>query len=151
MLCVICPVVVSLCLFGRLGFHYVDHILINSILYCVTIGPGCGALLARDIVNRTIQVSGSFNSSFDESHALLNSSNAWCSATLNTLQYLIIHLGKKSNASRSDKNYFSSCIRALICTAGVLVSNCDRTTYHALLIHTRKEWSNVFVLDMSVS
>lgn len=62
-------------------------------------GPGCGALLTDRIVNKTISVLGSFNSSFDESHALLNNSNAWCSYDLDRLQYLRIDLDKPADIS----------------------------------------------------
>ena len=58
-------------------------------------GPGCGALLTQDIVNETFIVTGSFNSSFDETHALLNSSNGWCSRSLDPNQHLLVELGKK--------------------------------------------------------
>ena len=64
--------------------------------FCSTVkGPGCGALLTDGIVGNTIQVTTSFNASFNENHALLNSSNAWCSSILNSGQYLLVSLGEK--------------------------------------------------------
>ena len=68
---------------------------LHSIQYCcfLSTGPGCGALLTRDIVNRTIQTTTAFNSSVDENYAILNSSSAWCSSDLDTFQYLTINIG----------------------------------------------------------
>ena len=68
---------------------------LDSIQHCcfLSTGPGCGALLTRDIVNRTIQTTTAFNSSVDENYAILNSSSAWCSSDLDTFQYLTINIG----------------------------------------------------------
>ena len=68
---------------------------LHSIQYCcfLSTGPGCGALLTRDIVNRTIQTTTAFNSSVDENYAILNSSSAWCSSDLDTFQYLTVNIG----------------------------------------------------------
>lgn len=65
-------------------------------------GPGCGALLTQDIVSKTIIVTGSLNSSFDETHALLNSSNGWCSSALDPNQYLVVELGKVATITGFD-------------------------------------------------
>ncbi|CAH3047177.1 unnamed protein product, partial [Porites lobata] len=65
-------------------------------------GPGCGALLTRDIVNRTIQTTTAFNSSVDEKYAILNSSSAWCSSDLDTFQYLRINIGKQAHLTGLD-------------------------------------------------
>ncbi|XP_015771411.1 PREDICTED: coadhesin-like isoform X2 [Acropora digitifera] len=65
-------------------------------------GPGCGALLTQDIVSYTIIVTGSLNSSFDETHALLNSSNGWCSSALDPNQYLVVELGKVATITGFD-------------------------------------------------
>ncbi|CAH3170414.1 unnamed protein product, partial [Porites evermanni] len=65
-------------------------------------GPGCGALLTRDIVNRTIQTTTAFNSSVDENYAILNSSSAWCSSDLDTYQYLRINIGKQAHLTGLD-------------------------------------------------
>ena len=73
---------------------------LDSIQYrCfLSTGPGCGALLTRDIVNRTIQTTTAFNSSVDENYAILNSSSAWCSSDLDTFQYLRINIGRSNRA-----------------------------------------------------
>ena len=73
-----------------------------------TVGPGCGALLTDSVVGSVIRVTTSLNTSFDEDHAVLNSSNAWCSAAsqLNTAQYLAVFLGEK---------YFSLKLRVRTC------------------------------------
>ncbi|XP_067024997.1 semaphorin-5A-like isoform X1 [Acropora muricata] len=65
-------------------------------------GPGCGALLTQDIVSKTIIVTGSLNSSFDETHALLNSSNGWCSSIRDPNQYLVVELGKVATITGFD-------------------------------------------------
>ena len=69
-------------------------------------GPGCGALLTRDIVNRTIQTTTAFNSSVDENYAILNSSSAWCSSVLDTFQYLRINIGRSDLAQPACVNIF---------------------------------------------
>ena len=48
-------------------------------------------------------VDTSLNASFDEDHAVLNSSNAWCSLNLDTFQYLAVILGE--NTSFLSKKY----------------------------------------------
>ena len=81
---------------------------LDSIQYrCfLSTGPGCGALLTRDIVNRTIQTTTAFNSSVDENYAILNSSSAWCSNVLDTFQYLRINIGKSNLAQPACFNIF---------------------------------------------
>ena len=81
---------------------------LDSIQYrCfLSTGPGCGALLTRDIVNRTIQTTTAFNSSVDENYAILNSSSAWCSSVLDTFQYLRINIGKSNLAQPACFNIF---------------------------------------------
>ncbi|XP_078343677.1 uncharacterized protein LOC144629318 isoform X2 [Oculina patagonica] len=75
-------------------------------------GPGCGALLTDAIVGSTIEVTTSHNASFNEDHALLNSSNAWCSSILDPQQYLKVSLDKPANLSgfelqgRSSSNQY---------------------------------------------
>jgi len=75
-------------------------------------GPGCGALLTDGIVNRTIEVSGAYNSTVDKSHVLLNSSNAWCSGVLDGFQYVNIRFEKPATISgfeiqgRSSSNLY---------------------------------------------
>lgn len=68
------------------------------ILGSTTKGPGCGALLTDSVVGSEIRVTSSLNSSFDEDHAVLNSSNAWCSNALNTAQYLAVILGENTRS-----------------------------------------------------
>ena len=81
---------------------------LDSIQPCCSLstGPGCGALLTRDIVNRTIQTTTAFNSSVDENYAILNSSSAWCSSVLDTFQYLRINIGKSNLAQPACVNIF---------------------------------------------
>ena len=81
---------------------------LHSIQYCCFLltGPGCGALLTRDIVNRTIQTKTAFNSSVDENYAILNSSSAWCSSVLDTDQYLNINIGTSNLAQPACVNIF---------------------------------------------
>ncbi|XP_068760305.1 uncharacterized protein [Montipora capricornis] len=67
-----------------------------------TKGPGCGALLTGNIVDKTVVVKGSVNSSFDGKRAFLNSSNGWCSADVDPNQYLIIKLAKPATITRLD-------------------------------------------------
>lgn len=62
-------------------------------------GTGCGALLTDAIVGSTISVTSSHNASFDEDHAVLNSSNAWCSSNLDTFQHLAVILDQPANIS----------------------------------------------------
>ena len=59
-------------------------------------GTGCGALLTDAIVRSTISVTSSHNASFDEDHAVLNSSNAWCSSSLDTFQHLAVIFGENA-------------------------------------------------------
>lgn len=81
---------------------------LDSIQHCcfLSTGPGCGALLTRDIVNRTIQTTTAFNSSVDENYAILNSSSAWCSSDLDTYQYLRINIGTSNLAQPACVNIF---------------------------------------------
>ena len=81
---------------------------LDSIQHCcfLSTGPGCGALLTRDIVNRTIQTTTVFNSSVDENYAILNSSSAWCSSVLDTFQYLRINIGRSKLAQPACVNIF---------------------------------------------
>ncbi|KAJ7369564.1 hypothetical protein OS493_038036 [Desmophyllum pertusum] len=54
--------------------------------------PGCGALLTDAIVEEKINATCPVSDSFDKSHALLNSSHAWCTSTHNTPLYLSVTL-----------------------------------------------------------
>jgi len=65
-------------------------------------GPGCGALLTQDIVSKTIIATRSLNSSFDETHALVNSSNGWCSLELDPNQRIVVELGKVATITGFD-------------------------------------------------